>query len=92
MGFTINPYDPCVANSIIDGSQCTIAWYVDDTKISHVNPDVVTKIIETLETHFGKMTVTRGREHVFLGMKIVYTDEKTAKITMHAPISKRSPC
>jgi hypothetical protein len=83
MGFTINPYDPCVANSVIDGSQCTIAWYVDDTKISHVNPDVVTKIIETLEKHFGKMTVTRGREHVFLGMKIVYTEEQTAKITMH---------
>ena len=82
MGFTINPYDPCVANCMIDGSQCTIAWYVDDTKISHVNPDVVTHIIDTLEKHFGKMTVTRGREHVFLGMNIVYTDEQTAKITM----------
>ena len=82
MGFTINPYDPCVANAIIDGTQCTIAWYVDDTKISHVNPEVVTMIIDTLEKHFGKMTVTRGRKHVFLGMKILYTEEQTAKITM----------
>jgi hypothetical protein len=82
MGFIVNPYDPCVANCMIDGSQCTIAWYVDDTKISHVNPNVVTRIIDTLEGHFGKMTVTRGREHVFLGMNIVYTDEHTAKITM----------
>jgi hypothetical protein len=46
MGFELNPYDPCVANCIIEGSQCTISWYVDDTKISHVNPDVVTMIIE----------------------------------------------
>jgi hypothetical protein len=38
MGFTINPYDPCVANAIIVGTQCTIAWYVDNTKISHVHP------------------------------------------------------
>jgi hypothetical protein len=82
MGFKVNPYDPCVANCMIDGSQCTIAWYVDDTKISHVNPDVVTKIIDTLEEHFGKMTVTRGREHVFLGMNILYTEEQTAEITM----------
>jgi Reverse transcriptase (RNA-dependent DNA polymerase) len=83
MGFKINPYDPCVANCMIDGSQCTIAWYVDDTKISHINPDVVTRIIDTLlEKHFGKMTVTRGRKHVFLSMNIVYTDERTAKITM----------
>ena len=28
------------------------------------------------------MTVTRGREHVFLGMNIKYTDERTAIITM----------
>jgi hypothetical protein len=82
MGFTINPYDPCVANCMIDGSQCTIAWYVDDTKISHVDPKVVTRIIDTLEEHFGKMTVTRGREHVFQGMNILYTEHQTAEITM----------
>jgi hypothetical protein len=82
MGFKVNPYDPCVANCMIDGSQCTIAWYVDDTKISHVNPDVVTGIIYALEGHFGKMTVTRGPEHVFLGMNILYTKERTAEITM----------
>ena len=35
MGFEINPYDPCVTNKIVDGSQCTIAWYVDDIKVSH---------------------------------------------------------
>jgi hypothetical protein len=37
-GFTINPYDFCVANATIEGTQCTIVWYVDDTKISHVQP------------------------------------------------------
>ena len=26
MCFVLNPYDPCIANSVIDGSQCTIAW------------------------------------------------------------------
>ena len=82
MGFTINPYDPCVANCNIEGAQCTIAWYVDDMKISHVNPEVVTRVIDSLEEKFGKMSVTRGREHNFLGMNIVYTDEQTAKLTM----------
>ena len=82
MGFVLNPYDPCVANCDINGKQCTIAWYVDDTKISHVDPDVVTDIVNKLEERFDKMTVTRGREHVFLGMKIRYTEERTAIITM----------
>lgn len=82
MGFELNPYDPCVANCMIDGKQCTIAWYVDDTKISHIDPNVVTNIIRQLETRFDKMSVTRGREHVFLGMHIRYTDEHTAVIMM----------
>jgi hypothetical protein len=33
MGFVLSPYDPYVANCDIDGKQCIIAWYVDDTKI-----------------------------------------------------------
>ena len=44
LGFTINPYDPCAANKIINGSKCTIAWYVDDNKLSHKDPKVVTNI------------------------------------------------
>ena len=83
MGFVLNPYDSCVANCMIDGAQCTICWYVDDTKISHVDPDVVTRIIAQLEEHFDTMTVTRGTEHVFLGMNIRYDRSKrTAVISM----------
>jgi Reverse transcriptase (RNA-dependent DNA polymerase) len=83
MGFVLDPYDPCVANCEIEGKQCTIGWYVDDTKISHVNPAVVTMIIDKLEAKFGKMAVVRGDEHVFLGMTIKYNREKrNASITM----------
>jgi hypothetical protein len=46
MGFKLNPYDLCVANSQIKGKQCTVAWYVDDNKISHVDGTVVTDIIK----------------------------------------------
>ena len=33
-GFKINPYDWCVANKMVNGKQITIAWHVDDLKIS----------------------------------------------------------
>ena len=82
IGFLLNPYDSCIANCTINGKQCTIAWYVDDNKISHVDPDVVTSIIEKIEERFDKMTVTRGTEHIFLGMHIHYTGKGTAVITM----------
>jgi hypothetical protein len=60
-----------------------MAWYIDDTKISHIDPAVVTSIIERLEVRFDKMTMTRGTEHVFLGMNIRCTaGEGTAVITV----------
>jgi hypothetical protein len=82
MGYELNPYDACVANKMVDGKQCTICWYVDDNKISHVDDKVVTDVIDKIETRFGKMTVTRGKEHVFLGMHIKFHDDGTVSIKM----------
>jgi len=81
-GFELNPYDPCVANCAIDGKQCTIAWHVDDNKISHVNSNVVDEIIGLIESKFGKMTIVRGDEHVFLGMNIKFGGDGTVTIMM----------
>ena len=55
--FEINKYDRCVANKVINSKEYTI-WYVDDTKISHMDPKVVEEVIKTIEKRFGKMTVT----------------------------------
>ena len=76
MGFVINDYDRCVANKDINGSQCTIVWYVDDAKVSHVDRSVVTDVISNIEKEFGKMEVTYGNVHVYLGMIITIEDRK----------------
>jgi hypothetical protein len=34
-GFELNPYDPCVANKMVNGQQLTVSWHVDDMKMSH---------------------------------------------------------
>ena len=58
-------------------------WYADDTKISHIDSTVVTKIIKAIEEKFGDMTVlTRGKSHVFLGMDIDFHANGTATIKM----------
>ena len=33
--FEVDPYDPCVANKMIDSAQFIIVWHVDDLKLSH---------------------------------------------------------
>jgi hypothetical protein len=37
MGFKINPYNPCIANKTVNGTQMTFRWHVDDLMISHTN-------------------------------------------------------
>ena len=76
IGFVLNPYDKCIANKTINGSQCTIVFYVDDNKISHRNSEVVTQVICEIEAYFGKLKVNRGNEHDYLGMNIVFKDKK----------------
>ena len=81
-GFVLNPYDTCVANKIVNDKQCTIVWYVDDNKISHIESNVVTRVVKMIEKRFRKMTVTRGKHHVFLGMSVTYKDNGTVDIIM----------
>lgn len=53
-GFEVNPYDSCVMNKMIDGTQCTVCWHVDDIKSSHKNPAIITDLIGKLNEEFGK--------------------------------------
>jgi hypothetical protein len=82
MGFELNPYDPCVANKMINGKQCTICWYVDDLKISHMERSVVDNMISIIEARYGKMVVTHGNVHTYVGMDIKFTDDGEVKILM----------
>ena len=84
-GFTINPYDWCVANKQIDGRQCTLIWHVDDMKISHGDSRVVDGIIRMLEEEFGKeapLTIRRGKIHDYLGMTLDFSIDGKVQISL----------
>jgi hypothetical protein len=84
-GFEINPYDRCVANKEIDGTQCTIIWHVDDLKISHAKPTVIDEVINMLSKEFGNeapLTINRGKIHDYLGMTLDYSNEGKVIIIM----------
>ena len=82
MGFTLNPYDKCVANKTVNGKQMTIVWYVDDCKISHVDPVEVTNLVNELKEHFGDLKTSRGNTHTFLGINFKITKEKNVELEM----------
>jgi hypothetical protein len=84
-GFVVNPYDPCVANKMVNGKQCTIIWHIDDLKILHEDPEVVSGVIEQLNSEFQKeapLTVNHGKVHDYLGMTLDFSVDGKVKIGM----------
>ena len=66
----MNPYDKCTANKIINGKQCTIQWYVEKNKVTHVSEDVITGVIDSTKKTFEDLAVSHGKKHTFLVMEI----------------------
>ncbi len=86
LGFKINPYDPCVANKVINGKQMTICWHVDDLFIGHVDPKVVTTFLDWLAKRYNtddkKLNVVRGPRHDYLGMNLDLSQQGEVRIDM----------
>ena len=87
IGFKINPYDPCVANRIIQGKQHTITWHVDDLKSSHVDPRVNDEFLSWLKSKYtsdkvGKIKAVCGSRHNYLAMTLDFTIPGVLQVDM----------
>ena len=51
-------------------------WYVDNNKLSHLDPNGVTKQLEEIKKHFSGLVIIRGDEREFLGLKIKLMKDK----------------
>ena len=57
-GFVINPYDPCVANDVVESHQMTVTWHVDYLKVSHKDPYHITRFFSYLSiVYVEKLTI-----------------------------------
>jgi hypothetical protein len=74
-GFIFNPYNPCLANKKVQGSQQTIVFHLDDLTSSHKSKLVNDKFEKRLNSMYGKhgrVSAMRGRVHDYLGMELDY--------------------
>ena len=84
-GFTMNLYDWCVANKLVQGSQLTITWHVNDLKISHVDKEVLEDLLKQLDGAFGQngpLTIHRGKQHDYLGMWLDFSLDVKVQVQM----------
>ena len=85
--FKFNPYDACVANRIVKGTQQTVTFHVDDLKSSHKDSRVNDKFIEWIDDTYGdeeigKVKATRGKVHDYLGMTLDYSSKGELLVDM----------
>ena len=77
LGFEENPCDSCVVNKTINLKQCTVCWYVNNVKVSHVEESVVEDAMSKMQEEYGQeapLTVSQGKVLEYLGMKIDFSD------------------
>lgn len=75
LGFVKNYYGLCMENKVVDEKQCTVIWYVEDLKISHLDPNVVTRILGKLQD--------QDNVHTYLRMIIDYCTAGQFKFYMY---------
>ena len=92
--FMRNEYDWCVVNKIMSGKQYTVAWYVDDIKMSHESQQVLEDLLTLLNSEFRKEPPPPPPppppHHYpdYLGMVIDYTVPGKDKFTMQGFIQR----
>jgi Reverse transcriptase (RNA-dependent DNA polymerase) len=91
IGFKFNPYDPCVANRMVNNKQHTVLFHVDDLKSSHVDKKVNDDFFKWLQKMYGghkDVTCTRGLVHSYLGLKLDYSEPGKIKIDMRTYVNE----
>jgi hypothetical protein len=83
--FKINPYDPCVANKIINGKQLTVCWHVDDLFLGHEDSIVVSNFRQWLSGRYDttnkKLNIVCGPHHDYLGMNLDFSKPGRSRST-----------
>ena len=90
-GFEQNFYKPCCWNKMIEGKQFTIVFHVDDCYLLHVNPMIVTKIIQKFNKAYAtidKLTVQRGNIHEYLGMTVDFSTPGEVRLNLYDMIQR----
>ena len=76
---------------MINGSQMTVIFHVDDGIVSHVDPKQVTDFLKELSKIYGQtdpLTIKRGKIHDYLGMTIDFSTDLQVMVTMYDYIMK----
>ena len=75
---------------MINDKQCTIQWYVDNNKVTHVNEDFIIGVIYITKRNFGELVVSHRKKYTFLGIETELVKDEKIKIGMISYIKEET--
>ena len=86
-GFKMNLYDLYCFTKMINGSSCTLLFYVDDIYASHKDQSVLNDLLKVINNKFKTdtqdLSITRGVNHDYIGMNIDFSGKDHVRITQY---------
>ena len=86
LGYTANPYEPCVFNKTVDGCEVTIALYVDDLMVVCEDEQRLQEEIERLKGLYEGATVQYGHVHSYVGMTFDFSEGGRVHVRMEGSV------
>ncbi len=81
--FKFDPYDPCVANKEVNGTQMAVCLHKEDLKVSHVDPTENTRFGDWLSETYGvTVAAHQGAVHDHQGMIFDFSVKGKVMINM----------
>ncbi len=89
MGVEVNPYNLCFVNKMVNRSQMTIQWHVDDLMISHTSGEAILQFLHALEGIYGdNLAENTEKIHDYLRMTFNFSFRNEVEINMMQYILK----
>ena len=82
LGFESNPYDECVFNIFIKGTQLTAVIYVDDVFATCESNNYLDWFFDELQKKYGDMKVVKGNNIDYLGMSFDFSEQHYVTVSM----------
>ena len=81
LGFTVNETDQCVFNKMLNGTQCTASFHVDDIFLTHQSERVLEEVASDIEGRFTSVKRQKGPEFMHLGVLVSRKDDGSIELS-----------
>ena len=70
------------SQKMVNVSQMTAVWHVDDLKVSHKRDFDITRFADYLISIYEGLSSIRGKVHDYLGMNLDFSDKLNLQVSM----------